>query len=106
MLRKFKIGPRLILLIAVQALILLLVGGTAVFGLNVASQSTEVLNRNVSEGTRLDYISSTLRGDLLGTVYQLDTGAITWAEGRERLAFARDRFESDWATFSGGVTAD
>ncbi len=106
MLRKFKIGPRLILLIAVQALILLLVGGTAVFGLNVASQSTEVLNRNVSEGTRLDYISSTLRGDLLGTVYQLDTGAITWAEGRERLAFARDRFESDWGTFSGGVTAD
>ena len=62
MLRKFNIAPRLILLIAVQAVILGVVGGVAVYGLNVASRSTDVLNQNVSEGTRLDYISETLRG--------------------------------------------
>jgi len=106
MLRKFKIGPRLILLIAVQALILALVGGTAVFGLNVAARSTDTLNQTVSEGTRLDYVSSTLRGDLLGTVQQVETGAITWAEGRERLAFARERFDEDWSSFAAGVNAD
>ena len=49
MLRKFNIAPRLILLIAVQAVILGVVGGVAVYGLNVAASSTEVLNRNVSE---------------------------------------------------------
>ncbi len=106
MLRKFKIAPRLILLIAVQALILAAVGGTAVFGLNAAAQSTDALNRTVSEGTRLDYVSDTLRGDLLGTVQQVETGAITWAEGRERLAFARERFDQDWAAFTAGVGPD
>ena len=51
MLRKLKIGPRLILLIAIQALILVVVGGTALFGLNLAARSTDVLNENVTEGT-------------------------------------------------------
>ena len=106
MLRKFNIGPRLSLLIAVQTVILLLVGATAIYGLNTASQSTEVLNKNVSEGTRLDYVSDTLRSDLLGTVHALNSGVITWAEGRERLAFARERFESDWSQFVSGVDAD
>jgi methyl-accepting chemotaxis protein len=106
MLRKFNIGPRLLMLIVVQALILGLVGATVIYGLNAASQSTQLLNDNVREGTRLDYVSSTLRDDLLGTVYSLDSGALTWAEARARLVFAQTRFEADWNTFAGGVSAD
>ena len=106
MLRKLKIGPRLILLIAVQAIILLIIGATALFGLDLAARSTNALNQNVTEGTQLDYVADTLRGDLLQTVYQLNSGAITWAEGRERLAFARTRFEEDWAVFTRDVTLD
>jgi methyl-accepting chemotaxis protein len=106
MLRKLGIGSRLILLIAVQAFILLAIGATALFGLDLAARSTNVLNRNVTEGTQLDYVADTLRGDLLQTVYQLNSGAITWAEGRERLAFARTRFEEDWNGFARGVTLD
>ena len=106
MLRKLTIGSRLILLIAVQAVILLVIGATALFGLDLAARSTNALNQNVSEGTQLDYVADTLRGDLLQTVYQLNSGAITWAEGRERLDFAKRRFEQDWATFSGGVDGD
>ena len=49
MLRKFNIGPRLLMLIAVQAVILVLVGATAVYGLNAASQSTQLLSDNVAE---------------------------------------------------------
>lgn len=106
MLRKFNIGPRLLMLIAVQAIILGLVGATAIFGLNAASQSTQLLNNNVSEGTRLDYVSSTLRDDLLGTVYSLDSGALIWSEAKERLVFAKSRFESDWSSFANGVSSD
>ena len=91
MLRKFNIGPRLLMLIAVQAVILMLVGATAIYGLNAASQSTQLLNDNVTEGTRLDYVSNTLHDELLGTVYSLDSGALTWGEAGELLSFARAR---------------
>jgi len=45
MLRKFNIGPRLVILIAVQTIILLVVGATAIYGLSTAARSTELLNR-------------------------------------------------------------
>ncbi len=106
MLRKFNIGPRLVMLIAVQTVILMVVGATAIYGLDTASRSTEVLNENVSEGTRLDYVSDTLRSDLLGTVHALNSGVITWQEGRDRLVFARQRFESDWSQFVTGASQD
>jgi methyl-accepting chemotaxis protein len=106
MLRKFNIGPRLVVLIAIQTVILIVVGATAIFGLDTAARSTEVLNENVSEGTRLDYVSDTLRSDLLGTVYALNSGVVTWQEGRDRLAFARQRFESDWSQFVTGAAQD
>jgi twitching motility protein PilJ len=106
MLRKFNIGPRLMMLIVVQAVILLLVGATAIYGLKTASQSTQLLNDNVTEGTRLDYVSGTLHEELLAPVYSLESGAVTWSEAAERISFARARFESDWSVFAKGVSAD
>jgi len=106
MLRKFNIGPRLMMLIIVQAVILLLVGATAIYGLQSASLSTQQLNDNVTEGTRLDYVSGTLHEELLAPVYSLESGALTWSEAAERISFARSRFESDWSAFTNGVSVD
>ena len=103
---KFRIGPRLIFLITVQAIILLIIGFTALAGLTYASRSTDLLNRNVKEGTRLSYMADTIQGDLLGTVNRVSTGALTWEEGRQNLAFANQQFEEDWKTYTASLTAD
>ena len=100
MLSKLRIGPRLILLIAVQALVLLAIGATAVTGLNLAAAYSDSLNRTVGEGTRLGYVAETVRDDLMATVQAVASEAISWNEGRDRLAFARRQFEDDWSNFS------
>lgn len=103
---KFRIGPRLIFLITVQAIILLIIGFTALAGLTYASRSTDLLNRNVTEGTRLSYLADTIQGELLATVNRVNTGAMTWEEGRQNLAFANQQFEEDWRTYTASLTED
>ena len=106
MLSKIRIGPRLILLIAVQAVVLLAIGATAVTGLNLAAAYSDSLNRTVGEGTRLGYVAETVRDDMMATVRALSSGTVSWNEGRERLAFARRQFEDDWSNFSTNLSAD
>ena len=103
---KFRIGPRLIFLITVQAIILIVIAFTALAGLTFASRSTDLLNRNVSEGTRLSYLADTIQGELLATVHRVNTGAMTWEEGRQNLAFANQQFEQDWRAYTSGLTPD
>ena len=103
---RFKIGPRLIFLITVQAIILLIIAFTALAGLTFASRSTDLLNQNVSEGTRLSYLADTIQGELLATVHRVNTGALTWEEGRQSLDFASQQFEDDWQAYTSGLTAD
>jgi len=103
---KFRIGPRLIFLITVQAIILLIIGFTALAGLTYASRSTDLLNRNVTEGTRLSYLADTIQGELLATVNRVNTGAMIWEEGRQNLAFANQQFEDDWRTYTAALTPD
>ena len=103
---KFKIGPRLIFLITVQAIILLIIAFTALAGLTFASRSTDLLNQNVSEGTRLSYLADTIQGELLATVHRVNTGALTWEEGRQNLEFASQQFEDDWQAYTAGLTPD
>lgn len=103
---KFRIGPRLIFLITVQAIILLIIGFTALAGLTYASRSTDLLNRNVTEGTRLSYLADTIQGDLLATVNRVSTGALTWEEGRQNLEYANQQFEEDWRTYTSSLTPD
>jgi hypothetical protein len=44
-----RIGSRLVLLIAIQTIVLAIIGATAVIGLNFAKDTTESLNKNVIE---------------------------------------------------------
>jgi len=103
---RFRIGPRLIFLITVQAIILLTIGFTALAGLTFASRSTDLLNRNVTEGTRLSYLADTIQGELLATVNRVNTGALIWEDGRRNLAFANQQFEEDWRTYTAALTPD
>ncbi len=103
---KLKIGPRLIFLITVQAIILLVIGFTALAGLTFASRSTDLLNRNVTEGTRLSYLADTIQSELLATVHRVNTGAMIWDEGRQNLAFANQQFEDDWRTYTTALSPD
>ncbi|MCP5150948.1 MAG: methyl-accepting chemotaxis protein [Ectothiorhodospiraceae bacterium] len=105
MLRRLRIGPRLLVLIAVQAAVLLLVGAAGVLGLQAATESTETLSRRVSEGTRLGYMAQTVREDLLDTLRTLRDGAIDWAEARDRVQYARTTIDTDWQAFVRGLGA-
>ncbi|MCA8967413.1 MAG: HAMP domain-containing protein, partial [Planctomycetes bacterium] len=106
MLRKLRIGPRLIVLIAVQTLVAIAVGSAGLLGLGFAATSTEELSRNVQEGTRLSYLAETLRSEVLDGMYGVNLGVLTWQEGRDRLAAARARLDEDWQEFRGGLSAD
>ena len=89
-----------------QAIILLVIGFTAIAGLTFASRSTDLLNRNVTEGTRLSYLADTIQSELLATVHRVNTGAMIWDEGRQNLAFANQQFEDDWRTYTTALSPD
>ncbi len=96
MLNRLKIGPRLVLLIAVQTLVLAIVGTTAVAGLRFAATTTAALNGNVIEQVKLNQLNEALRGDLLTTVGEVASGKTGWAQGREDLRAARNLIVNNW----------
>ncbi|MGI9305222.1 MAG: methyl-accepting chemotaxis protein [Gammaproteobacteria bacterium] len=106
MLRSLRIGPRLIFFIAVQLIILAGVSATTLYGLNLAVQSTNQLNRNVSEGTHLSYLAGSIRGELLPTIHGVNTGAISWEGGRRSLRDVEKQFEQDWDDYTSVLSAE
>ena len=106
MLQRFRIGPRLLGLIIIQAVTLVAIGVTAIAGLNIASSSTEQLNRNVSEGTRLGYMAEVVREDLLATVQDVRSGVLSWMDGQDRLGAAQRTLDQDWSAFITILTPD
>ena len=58
MLRKLRIGQRLIILIAIQTLVLLIISITALAGLNFASDKTGNLNKVVADQARLSTLAA------------------------------------------------
>lgn len=104
MLRKFRIGPRLIFLIVIQTFVLIGIGVTALTGLNAAGESTNKLNQNVSISTRLSYMDALVREDLLNTVHRTNTGALIWSEANNRLSKAKTDFETQWQDLSIGLS--
>jgi hypothetical protein len=43
---------------------------------------------------------------VLATVNRVSTGALTWEEGRQNLAFANQQFEDDWKVYTASLTVD
>ena len=60
MLNKLKISSRLVLLIAVQTLVLLAIGFTAIVGLHFAANTTVTLNENIIEQVKLNQLNETV----------------------------------------------
>ena len=105
MLKKLRIGQRLLFLITVQTLVLLIVSVTALWGLNVASNTTGELNQVVSGQVKLSDLTEAVRGDLLSTVNDLHRGTTTWEEARADLANARTRFERIWEDYAAALSS-
>ena len=96
MLNKIRIGPRLVLLIATQTIVLAIIGVTAIFGLNFATDTTESLNKNVIEQVTLNQLNSTVRSDLLEMITKVSNGKISWEQGSENLLAAKNIFINNW----------
>jgi len=103
MLRKLKIGPRLLTLIAVQAVVLLAIGGLTLLVVGFALDTTKSLNEKVAQEARLIALVDSVRSDLVSTVHSVNVGGITWDEGSDRLDFAKDEFETGWQNFTASL---
>lgn len=96
MLNKLRIGPRLVILIASQTLILAIIGATAVFGLNFAKDTTQSLNKNVIEQVSLNQINGTVRTDLLEMINRVSNSKTSWEQGSANLLAAKNIFINNW----------
>lgn len=96
MLNNMRIGPRLVLLIAVQTIVLAAIGITAVIGLNFATDTTESLNKNVIEQVTLNQLNGTVRSDLVEMITRVSNGKINWEQGSADLLAAKNIFMNNW----------
>lgn len=96
MFNKLRIGPRLILLILVQTILILTVGIIGLLGLNQATQSTNQLNASVTETALVSDLVDAVQGELLPTVHAVNNGTLTWGDGQQRLQQAATRFFEGW----------
>lgn len=106
MLNKMRIGPRLVLLIAAQTIVLALIGVTAVFGLNFATDTTESLNKNVIEQVTLNQLNETVRSDILDMITKVSNKKITWEQGSDNLLSAQNIFTNNWNEYKADKSAD
>ena len=105
MLNKMRIGSRLVLLIAIQTIVLAIIGATAVLGLNFATDTTESLNKNVIEQVTLNQLNSTVRADLLEMISRVASGKIEWQQGSDDLLAAKNVFINNWNEYKEDKTA-
>lgn len=96
MLNKIRIGSRLVLLIAVQTVVLAIIGVTAVLGLNFATDTTESLNKNVIEQVELNQLSSTIQNDILDMVQSVANNRISFEQASDNLLAAKNLFINNW----------
>ncbi len=96
MLNKLKIGTRLVLLIAAQSIVLVVIGVTALMGLNFSSNTTASLNTSVIEQVKLNQLNENVRNDFLGTINRLSVGKISWQEASDDLLAAKNLFVNNW----------
>ncbi len=106
MLKRMKIGSRLVTLITVQAVVLLIIGLTTIAGLNYATNTTARLNQNVIEQVKLNLLQQSISGDLMGVVNRVSRGSQGWAEAGIDLMAARAVFENNWREYLADRTTE
>ncbi len=106
MLNKMGIGSRLVLLIATQTLVLAIIGATAIYGLNFASNTTESLNENIIEQVSLNQLNNVVRTDLLDMVNNVANEKISWEEGSANLLAAKNLLVNNWDEYKEDKSAE
>ncbi len=106
MLNRLNIGPRLVALIALQALALVFVTVVAVNGLQFAGGTTAQLNKNIIEQVSLNHMSEALRTELYGSLTDLALGRITPQEARDNVLAAKNIVVSDWDEYQSGKSPE
>jgi methyl-accepting chemotaxis protein len=102
MFNRIKIGPRLVILLTIQTIVLVVFGLTAVLGLNFAANTSSVLNNNVIEQVKLNQLNEVLRSDMLNTANKMSTEKIDWQKGGEYLRAAKSLFINNWKEYKEG----
>jgi len=104
MLNRLRIGPRLLLLISVQAVLLIAVGLTAVAGLRAAAHGTSALNRNIQEQSALNQMNEVLRTDVFATISDATRGHLAWDQARMDVLAAKNLLTSLWDEYQADKT--
>ncbi|MBL4660881.1 MAG: HAMP domain-containing protein [Alcanivoracaceae bacterium] len=99
MLSNLRIAPRLGVLIGVQIVILLIIGVFALNGLRSGSSSTEEVFNKGQGLVQLSNMANNIAA-LQETANRVNTGAMTWADGRSRLAEVTTKTDEDWKDLS------
>ncbi len=99
MLGNLKIAPRLGLLIGVQLAILLIIGLFALNGLRSGSDSTQTVFLRGQALVQLNEMAENI-SNLQETANRVNTGAMTWGDGRERLNQVIRKTSEDWDRLS------
>lgn len=106
MFNRIKIGPRLVILLTVQTVVLVVFGLTAVLGLNFAANTSNVLNNNVIEQVKLNQLNEVLRSDLLETAGKMSAGKLAWETGSNHLLAAEALFMNNWDEYKEDKSAE
>ncbi len=106
MLNRLNIGPRLVALIAVQAMALCFVAAVAVTSLRSAGATTEKLNRVTIEQVSLNHMSEILRDEMYGSLNNLAMGQIGPDVAQANILAAKNVLMSDWDEYQTGKTPE
>lgn len=106
MIRNLKIGPRLLVLMAVQLLLLLAVGVSSLIALDNATQTETKLQELVEDAANINSLSDAIQVDLMKVVVDPYLGSITWESASDRLAAAGTRFEKLWQKYLSGFSPE
>ena len=98
MFSKLAIGQRLIILIALSAITMLLIGGTSYYALLFASDSAKSLQVKVNETNDLSHVVTDLQNGFVETLNSLNAGTLTWVEADQRVMASQTQFAKDWAS--------
>ncbi len=99
MLGNLRIASRLSLLIGVQIVILLIIGLFALNGLRSGSDSTEVVFNKGQDLVDLNNMAINI-ANLQQIANRVNTGAMTWADGRNNLKQVKSDIDKNWATLN------
>ncbi len=106
MLQHLRIGPRLILPMALSALLLIAVSVTAVLGVRAAAHSSAQLNKNLIEQAALHQMNDILRTELLTTVSDASRGRVVWDQAQMDVLAIKNLMTNLWEEYQADKTPE